>query len=57
MTFSKKERMYPYLYQPPSEIRPLVVAGVNVTGDQSEGSDLMFVFARTPYLGSLAIAA
>ena len=28
MTFSKKERRYPYLYQPPSEIWPLVVAGV-----------------------------
>ena len=28
MTVSKKERRYSYLYQPPSEIRPLVVAGV-----------------------------
>ena len=28
MTFSKKERRYPYLFQPPSEIRPLAVAGV-----------------------------
>ena len=28
MIFSKKERRYPYLYQPPSEIRPLAVAGV-----------------------------
>ena len=27
VTFSKKER-YLYLYQPPSEIRPLTVAGV-----------------------------
>ena len=27
-TFSKKERRYPYLYQPLSEIQPLVVAGV-----------------------------
>ena len=25
MTVSKKERRYPYLYQPPSEIRPLAV--------------------------------
>ena len=28
MTVSKKEWRYPYLYQPPSEIRPLTVAGV-----------------------------
>ena len=28
MTVSKKERRYSYLYQPPSEIRPLAVAGV-----------------------------
>ena len=28
MTFLKKERRYPYLYQPPSEIRPLAVARV-----------------------------
>ena len=28
MTVSKIERRYPYLYQPPSEIRPLTVAGV-----------------------------
>ena len=28
MTISKKERRYSYLYQPPSEIRPLAVAGV-----------------------------
>ena len=28
MTVSKKEMRYSYLYQPPSEIRPLVVAGV-----------------------------
>ena len=27
MIFLKKERRYPYLYQPPSEIRPLAVAG------------------------------
>jgi len=27
MTVSKKERRYSYLYQPPSEIRPLAVAG------------------------------
>ena len=27
MTISKKERRYPYLYQPSSEIRPLAVAG------------------------------
>ena len=26
--FSKKKRRYPYLYQPPSEIRPLAVARV-----------------------------
>ena len=28
MTVSKKERRYSYLYQPPSEIQPLAVAGV-----------------------------
>ena len=28
MTVLKKERRYSYLYQPPSEIRPLAVAGV-----------------------------
>ena len=28
MIISKKERRYSYLYQPPSEIRPLAVIGV-----------------------------
>ena len=57
MTFSKIERRYPYLYQPSSEIDPLRLLGLDVTGDRSEGSELTFVFAHTPYLGSLAIAA
>ena len=36
---------------------PLRLLGSDVTGDQSEGSELTFIFARTPYLVSLVIAA
>jgi len=50
MTVSKKERRYSYLFQPPSEIRPLSL-GSDVTRYRSKGSELTFVFARTPYLG------
>ena len=50
MTVLKKRR-YLYLYQPPSEIQPLAVAGPDVTRDRCEGSKLTLVFARTPYLG------
>ena len=57
MTFSKKERRYPYLYQPPSEIRPLRLLGSDVTGDRSEGSELRFCIRSYPSLRILAIAA
>ena len=56
MTFEKKEVAVP-LSAPESDPTPCGLLGLDVTGDQSEGSELTFVFARTPYLGFLAIAA
>ena len=35
---------------------PLRLLGSDVTGDRSEGGELMFVFTRTPYLRTLMIA-
>ena len=58
MTFSKKGKEVPVpLSAPRVRSDPLWLLGSDVIGDRSEGSELTFVFARTPYLGSLAIAA
>jgi len=48
-TVSKKE-VFTFI-SPRVRSDPLRSLGLDVTRDQSEGSELMLVFARTPYLG------
>ena len=50
MTILKKEVFIPLL-APRVRSGLLRSLGPNVTGDQSEGSELTLVFVRTPYLG------
>ena len=51
MTLSKKKEVFIPLLAPRVRSDPLRSLGLDVTGDRSEGSELTFVFARTPYLG------
>ena len=57
MTFSKKERRYPYLYQPPSEIRPPAVAGVGCYWRPERGKRTYVCIRSCPLLRILVIAA
>ena len=50
MTISKKGGIHTII-SPRVRSDPLRLLGPDVTGDQSEGSELTLVFARTPYLG------
>ena len=50
MTISKKGGIYTFI-SPRVRSNPLLSLGLDVTGDQSEGSKLTLVFSRTPYLG------
>ena len=50
MTVSKKGGIYAFI-SPRVRSDPLWLLGPDVTGDQSEGSELTLVFTRTPYLG------
>ena len=56
VTFLKKERRYPYLYQPPSEIRPLAVAGVGCYWRPERGKRTYVYIRSYPLLRILAIA-
>ena len=49
-TVSKKGGIHTFI-SPRVRSDPLRSLGPDVTGDQSEGSELTLVFARTPYLG------
>ena len=57
MTFSKKERRYPYLYQPLSEIRPLAVAGVGCYWRPERGRRNYVCIYSYPLPRTLMIAA
>ena len=56
VTFSKKERRYPYLYQPPSETRPLAVARVGCYWRPKRGKQTFVCIRLYPLLRILAIA-
>ena len=49
-TVSKKGGIYTFI-SPRVRSNPLRLLGPDVTGDRSEGSELIRAFARTPYLG------
>ena len=49
-TVSKKGGIYTFI-SPRVRFDPLRSLGSDVTGDQSEGSELTLVLVRTPYLG------
>ena len=49
-TVSKKGGIHNFI-SPRVRSDPLRSLGLDVTGDQSEGNELTFVFVRTPYLG------
>ena len=51
VTFSKKRGGTRTFISPRVRSDPLRLLGSDVTRDWSEGSELTFVFARTPYLG------
>ena len=57
VTFLKKERRYPYLYQPPSEIRPLAVAGVGCYWRPKRGRQTYVCTYSYPLPRTLMIAA
>ena len=51
MTISKKKGGIRTFISPQVRSDPLRLLGPDVTRDRSEGSELPFVFTRTPYLG------